>query len=136
MCITSLIANIHWLPVLIMTIFSFALGAAWHQPLLFGKHWTKENYPENNARKKVNAPLVFGGTAVMHFVALAALSSVVAGTGAINGLTLGVLISLVWIFPTLAGTYLFASRSLKLLAIDAGMYVVLFAIAGLVLGVW
>jgi hypothetical protein len=36
----------------------------------------------------------------------------------------------------MAATYLFANRSLKLLAIDAGMYFVLFGISGLVLGIW
>jgi hypothetical protein len=36
----------------------------------------------------------------------------------------------------MTGTYLFANRSLKLLAIDAGMYIFLFTVAGLILGTW
>jgi hypothetical protein len=40
-----------------------------------------------------------------------------------------------WI-PAMAATYLFANRSMKLLAIDAGMFVVLFSLAGLVMGIW
>jgi len=36
----------------------------------------------------------------------------------------------------MTATYLFANRSLKLLAIDAGMYIILFALSGLVMGIW
>lgn len=32
----SLIPNIHWIPVIVMTILSFSLGFAWHQKFLFG----------------------------------------------------------------------------------------------------
>jgi hypothetical protein len=134
MNLSELISNIHWLPVVVMTVFSFLIGFTWHSTGLFGKTWKAEN-PQREG-KKVNAPLVFGGTAIVHFIALAALSAVVAGQGAVNGLLAGLLISAVWTFTAMAGTYLFASRSLKLLAIDAGMYMVLFMVSGLVLGIW
>lgn len=133
--ISVLLSNIHWIAVVVMTVFSFVLGALWHQPFLFGKPWKKANYPGDEP-VKVNAPLVFGGTAVMHFIALAGLSAVASGMGAGMGLILGLLVALIWIFPALTGTYLFANRSLKLLVIDAGMYVVLFAVSGLVFGMW
>ena len=72
----------------------------------------------------------------MHFLALAGLSAVVSGQGAIDGAFLGLLIAIVWMVPVMAGTYLFAGRSIKLLLIDAGQYVVLFVLSGFVLGVW
>lgn len=127
--------RIHWLPVIVMTLFSFVLGMLWHQPFLFGKTWAKENSTVN-AQKKVNLPLTFGGTALMHFIAIASLSAVVSRTGLISGLLIGLFISLVWVLTAMSGTYLFANRSLKLLAIDAGMYIVLFSICGSVLSVW
>lgn len=135
MILRYLIGNIHWFQVLLITIFSFALGFVWHSPWLFGKFWKQENYP-NNLPIKINAPLVFGGTAVVHFLALAGLSAVVSGQGAIDGAFLGLLIAIVWMVPVMAGTYLFAGRSIKLLLIDAGQYVVLFVLSGFVLGVW
>lgn len=135
MNLSDLISRIHWLPVIVMTIFSFMLGFLWHRQSLFGKIWEAENNPQH-IKRKVNAPLVFGGTAVVHFIALSALGAVVAGTGVTNGLLTGLLVSVVWIFPVMAGTYLFASRSVKLLLIDAGMYVLLFSVSGLVLGIW
>ena len=130
----TLMSNIHWVPVIVMTILSFVLGFAWHQPFLFGKTWKVEN--NYNDSSKTNAPVIFGGTALMHFLALAGLNAVTAGIGALQGLHMGLLISFIWIFPAMAGTYLFANRSLKLLFIDAGMYMVLFSLAGLIFGVW
>ena len=131
----SLISNIHWIPVIVMTIFSFALGFAWHQPFLFGKTWKRENNP-NDLPIKINAPLIFSGTAVMHFLAISGLSAIISGQGGEKGLIMGFLISIIWILPAMTGTYLFANRSMKLLAIDAGMYILLFSLSGLILGIW
>lgn len=69
MNLSSLLSNIHWIPVIVITIISFALGAAWHQKFLFGKCWAEEN--KTSLDKKMNIPLIFGGTAVMQFLALA-----------------------------------------------------------------
>jgi hypothetical protein len=135
MNLSNQFSNIHWLPVIIVTVCSFMLGVAWHSSFLFGKIWTKENN-RDKIKIKVNIPIVFGGTAVMHFLAIAALSAVLSEHGAINGLLGGLLISLLWILPAIYGTYVFANRSLKLLAIDSGMYIVLFSLSGLVLGIW
>jgi hypothetical protein len=135
MSLCGFISNIHWLPVIVMTLFSFMLGALWHQPFLFGKTWLAEN-KLTDPKSQLNIPLIFGGTAVLHFLALAALSAVVSGQGGVNGFLVGLLISLVWITSSLGSTYLFAGRSLKLLAIDAGMYMVLFSVAGWILGIW
>ena len=135
MNLLNFISNIHWIPVIVMTIFSFVLGAVWHKPFLFGKIWAKENNPLN-IQKKINAPLIFGGTAIMHFLAISGLSAVVSNLGGINGLISGFLISIIWIVPAMSGTYLFANRSIKLLAIDAGMYIVLFSLSGFILGIW
>lgn len=129
-----LFENIHWLPVVVLLIFSFAIGFAWHQPFLFGKTWTEKNFP--NGLPKFNAPQIFGLTAVMHFIAIAGLSAIVSGSGAFYGLIVGFLISIIWILPAMTGTYLFANRSIKLLLIDSGMYVVILSFSGFILGIW
>jgi Protein of unknown function (DUF1761) len=134
MNLLNLISNIHWLTVIILTVFSFLIGVIWHSPMFFGKAWKKENNPKN-IPVKINAAIVFGGTAVMHFIAISGLSAIISGSGGINGLIDGLLISIVWIVPAMSGTYLFANRSIKLLAIDSGMYIVLFSLAGFILGI-
>jgi len=75
MNLSNLISNIHWMPVFVMTIVSFALGAVWHQKFLFGKAWTAEN--KATLDQKMNIPLIFGGTALMHFLTLSGLSALV-----------------------------------------------------------
>lgn len=135
MNINNLISNIHWPPVIVLTILSFVIGFVWHHSILFGKTWKKENNP-NDLPIKINAPLIFGGTALMHFLAILSLSAIVSGNGLRDGVLTGFLISIVWILPAMSGTYLFANRSLKLLAIDSGMYIVLFSLFGLILGIW
>lgn len=135
MDLSSLMANIDWLPVIVLTIFSFLIGFIWHQPFLFGKTWKRENNPINEPIK-INAPLIFGGSAIMHFLAIIGLSAVISGQGGSNGAVIGFLISVVWVLPAMSATYLFANRSIRLLAIDSGMYIVLFTLFGLILGVW
>jgi len=135
MDLSNLISNIHWLPVVVLTLFSFVIGFIWHSKFLFGNSWKQENNP-NDIPIKINAPLIFGGTALVHFIAIVGLSAIVSGKGGVYGLIAGILISLVWVLPAMGGTYLFANRSLKLLAIDAGMYLVLFSLSGTVLGIW
>lgn len=135
MDLSVLIGNINWLAVFVLTIASFGIGMTWHQNFLFGKAWKEENYP-NNKPIKVNVPLVFGGTALVHFLAIAGLSEICSGTGGLQGFLMGFFVSVVWVFPAFAGTYLFAGKSLKILAIDAGMYVVLFSLSGFILGIW
>lgn len=135
MSFAAALSHVHWIAVLAVTVGSFALGFAWHQPFLFGKRWAEENR-ESHARRPQSIPLTFGGTAVAHLVAFTALAVFVSGTSAANGLELGLAVAATWVLPAMAGTYLFANRSLALLAIDAGMYLVAFGAAGAVLAVW
>lgn len=129
-----ILSRIQLLPVIVVAALSFGLGALWHSKKMFGPAWTAEN--AHNHRKKMNIPLVFIGTALAHLAAICALDVVVSARGAMLGFLTGFAISIVWILPAMAETYLFANRSMKLLAIDAGMYVVLFSLAGLILGTW
>jgi len=135
MNVADIISNIQWIQVFILTIFSFLLGTLWHQPFLFGTIWKKENNAQN-INQKINAPLIFGGTAIMHFLSISGLSAFASGKGGTEGLFVGFFISIVWILPAMAGTYLFANRSIKLLGIDSGMYIFLFTISGYILGIW
>lgn len=135
MDIQILLNSIHWLPVIVLTVFSFLLGNLWHSPLMFGKIWKADNHYDV-PKDQLNLPLLFGGTAVLHFMALAALNAVCVERGAWGGFLIGFLVSIVWVFTAMGATYLFANRPVRLLLIDAGMYVTLFAVAGLIFGIW
>jgi Protein of unknown function (DUF1761) len=130
------IKHIHWLTVGVLTILSFAFGMLWHQNYLFGKIWKEENKATFVDKSKINFPLIFGGTALLHFIGLAGLDAITVQKGGLNGLLTGLFVGIVCVMPAMGGTYLFANRSLRILAIDAGMYIVLFALSGLIMGIW
>lgn len=126
-------SNINWLTVVVVTMLSFILGGLWHSPVLFGKAWAKEINKDSNT--KVNFKLIFGLSAVANFFTIVALAVFIGkNSSMLIGLLKGLMVSIFWISSSIAVTYLFASRSLKLFLIDAGFYVVFFSIAGLIIG--
>lgn len=127
--------RVDWMRVLLLTIASFALGAAWHHSShAMGRIWARENHPGATARTTLNLPLVFIATALSHLVLIATLSGLVSRLGGLFGLEVGFALSIFIVATTMAPTYLFAGRKPVLLAIDAGMYVVLLSLSGLLLG--
>lgn len=123
--------NINWIAILIVLILSFILGAFWHSSLLFGKTWTNETHTK---KIKTSPVIIFGLSALAHFIAITLLALIIGRVGALKGLIYGFVISVCWITTSMAATYLFASRSLKLFLIDAGFYVIFFSLAGLIIG--
>ena len=128
-------SNINWLAVVVVTILSFVLGALWHSPFLFGKTWARET--NRNSDQKVNFLQLFGFSAIAHFASTIALAAFLGNnSNVLSGLSAGLLISIFWVSTSIAVTYLFANRSMKLFLIDAGFYVVFFSVAGIILGAW
>lgn len=124
--------NIHWTLVILLSIASIALGALWHQKFhVLGQIWQSENYPNGMPPKdSMNLKRMFGGTIISHFVICAILSALVSGHGTGFGLLIGLGLSIGFVITTMAPTYFFANRSSKLLAVDAGFYVVFLSLAG------
>lgn len=127
------LSDINWLAVITVTVLSFVLGALWHSSLLFGKAWKEDIKSHPN----MNFPIVFGVSVIGNFITLLALTAFI-GTNATltEGIIKGLIVSIFWISSAIGVTYLFAGRSFRLFLIDAGYYVVLFAIAGLILAAW
>lgn len=133
MVISTVLSTVHWLPVIGVTVLSFVIGAIWHLPFLFGRVWAKETNPDG-AGRKVNRLLVFGFSGILLLIAFTNLSLVVAGTGAFSGLLTSLQISVVWVATAIGTIYLFSGRSWRLMAIDSGLYIVLYSLGGLALG--
>lgn len=131
----NFLSDINWLSVVLLTVLSFILGGLWHSPVMFGKAWSKEL--NRNKDAKINAPLIFGLSAVAHFIALVLFAAFVGHDISLaDGIVKGLIVSIGWISAGMGVTYLFASRSLKLFLIDAGFYVVFFVLAGIVFSLW
>jgi hypothetical protein len=131
------LVEINWLSVVVVTIISFSLGALWHHKKLFGKAWNEDAKPVFDASKKSSFITLFGLSALLHFIAIAGLDYFIgADATALSGLFKGLFVSIGFIFTSIAVTHLFVGRSFRLILIDAGFYVVLYSIAGLILGAW
>lgn len=131
------ISDVNLLAVIVVTILSFPLGFLWHSKFLFLNAWKKENKMTDELPEKVNFAKVFGLTAVFHFIAMLFLATFIGRHSTyLEGFVSGFIISIAWVTTSFGAKYLFVNRSMKLLLIDAGFYVVLYSIAGLILGAW
>lgn len=126
-----------WVGVLVAAVAGFVVGGLWYGPL-FGKAWMKERgIGQEDAAKGVNMPLVFGTTFILNLIAAVGLGVVLDHTPAQNNMLDAVQVSgglaLVFIVTSIGVNYLFSRMSLKLFLIDAGYWVVIYAVMGTVL---
>jgi len=129
-------SEINWPAVVVLTVFSFILGAIWHS-LLFNKAWKEDSMSAYNSENRGNPGILFGLTGVSHLVAVIALAILIGhNSTAVCGLLYGLTVSVAWISTSIGVTYLFVGRSFRLFLIDAGFYVVFYTIAGLILAIW
>jgi len=126
--------EIHWLAVVVAAASGFAVGGLWYGPL-FLNAWlaaegkTKEQMGQHPA-------MVFGGAFLCNLFSAFILDHTVATYGDPDMaltvmITLGV--ALGFVVPAYGVNYLFAGRKLKLFLIDAGYWVVTYAVMGVIL---
>lgn len=129
--------GINWLAVVVATVAAFALGGLWYSKALFGNTWLEEVGLTEEAVNSASMLKTFGGTFVLQLLATTALATTLGADSVwMDGLQNGLLISVMWIATAYGITYLFEQRSIRLFFINAGYYVVLFAISGSILGAW
>ena len=135
MQLTQIIAGVDWLAVLAATISAFILGAVWYSKPVFGKVWMQEIGLTEEAVESANMPVTFGVTFLLQAIAAIALSAfLVENNGWLEGLLTGLWIGGFWIASAYGVTYLCEQRSIRLLLINAGYYVALFAVMGTIIG--
>ncbi len=134
MVIQTIFSNVRWLPVFGVSVLATLIGGLWHLPFLFRKIRGRETEAGGGARK-IKKTVVIPLSLFLYFIVFTNLSLVVAGTGAISALLTSLQISIVWLATALGITYLYAGRSWRLILVDSGLYVVLFALGGLLLGI-
>lgn len=132
-----LFSGINWLAVIVATVSAFTLGGLWYSKALFGNCWMQEVGLTEEIIAKTKMKPVFAGTFLLQFIAATTLAKFL-GTDSswLIGLISGLLIGFCWVATAYGITYLFEQRSLRLFMINAGYFVVLFAITGTIIGVW
>ena len=135
MHLAQLFADVNWLAVLAALVAAFVLGGAWYSKALFGEAWMQDVGLTEEAIESANMARTFGGTIVLEAIAAIALSDFIGRNATwLEGLHTGLWIGLLWIASAYGITYLFEQRSLRLWLINAGYYVVLYSIMGIIIG--
>ena len=116
----------------------FLVGWLWYSPLLFARPWMEANgFTEESLRERGGMGRILGGAFALTLVCAANLAAYLGGpeTTASWGATAGALTA-VWIASAIGILYLFEHKTLKLFLINAGYFVVVFPMMGLILGAW
>ena len=137
MDIATTLSEINWFAVIAAALAAFALGAVWYSMPMFGRTWMREIGLSEETASGANMPLVFVTVFLLQLAAATALAACMPDpSNWLTGIKCGLVVGLFWVASAFAITYLFEQRSMRLFMINAGYYVVLFAIMGVILGSW
>ena len=137
MHLAQILTGVNWLAVAVATIAAFLLGGLWYSKSLFGSAWMQEVGLTEDAINNANMAKTFGGTIILQILAATALSALLGADSTWqDGLQTGLWVGLFLIATAYGVTYLFEQRSGRLFFINAGYYVVLYAIMGTIIGAW
>jgi hypothetical protein len=135
MHLAQLLAGVNWLAVVAATVTAFILGALWYSKALFGSAWMQEVGLTEETVQNGNSKWTFAGTFLLQLLAAIALSVFLGrGSNWLEGLHTGLWIGIFWVATAYGVTYLFEQRALRLWFINAGYYVVLYALMGTIIG--
>lgn len=135
------LAEINYLAVLVAGIAVFFIGGLWYQAL-FGKIWIRlHNYSEDDIQRmqKRYPPIVFFPVIVAAYLVMSfAISLLVSAfeiESALAGLTLGLIL---WLTVAAIGVtaHITSERHIGLYVIDTAYQLIIFLVAGAVLGAW
>lgn len=128
--------EISWLAVLLSALVTFFVGGIWYGPL-FLKSWQKEAGVTDDAMKARHPAYVFGGAFLLNLFAAYILGHVLATYGnppAKVDIMIAFGVAAGFIVTAFGVNYLFAGKSLKLFAIDAGYWIVTYSLMGVIFG--
>ncbi len=132
-----MVDGINFLAAFVAAILSFALGAAWYSPRVFGNVWARESGVGTEMSKKGHRPMAYVISFLLTFIAATFLVLSLGPQPRLGfALTAALTVGIAWIATSFGSNYLFSGRSLKLFFIDAGYYVCQFLIFGIIFGVW
>lgn len=135
MDLSTAFSQIHWLAVILATLAAFVIGGLWYSKLLFGNAWSAELKAGESGMPTGNTAMIFGTSFFLNLVACIVLAMFLGKSATlVSGLTAGLLVGVAWVGTAFGTSYLFSRKSLTLFFIDAGYYVVYYAVMGIILG--
>ena len=126
-------ANANLLAILVAAAAGFLVGGLWYGPL-FGKAWMTENNFAEEELRGANMLKIYGLTFAFSVLSAVFLGHLLAffDANARSTMMISVGIALGYIVPAIGTNYLFARKSGKLFAVDAGYWIVFYAAMGIV----
>ena len=126
-------ANANLLAILVAAAAGFLVGGLWYGPL-FGKVWMTENNFTEEELRGANMLKIYGLTFAFSVLSAVFLGHLLAffDANARSTMMISVGIALGYIVPAIGTNYLFARKSGKLFAVDAGYWIVFYAAMGIV----
>ena len=135
------LGSLNYWAILVAVVFNQALGAAWYSAL--AKPWmaevglTGEDMEAMKGTPRQWYPYVVAVVSGMVFtLVLALVAQGLGADGAGEGLGLGLLAAIGFIFTSNAINYAFEARSLKLFLINGGYPLVSYSVIGILLATW
>ena len=126
--------EVHLLSILVAALSGFLVGGLWYGPI-FGKAWQAERGLSDEAMMNPNMLMIFGLTFALNLFSAFILDHTLSTYGT-PGLNLSVMISggiaLGFIAPAIGVNYLFSRQSLRLFMIDAGYWLIIYSVMGVV----
>lgn len=127
-------SQLNLVPILVASVIGFGAGGLWYGPIC-GKAWQAARGLTDDDMKSANMPMIFGLTFLLNLVSATVLSHVLATYGSPD-LHLSVMVAggvaLGFILPAMGVNYLFSRQSLKLYLIDAGYWLLIYVLMGIV----
>lgn len=130
--------SINWIAVVVAALSAFLVGGLWYGPL-FLKAWQRAEGQTGDAAQKGHAPTIFGLSFLLNLVSAFVLAQIYrlhGDLGLCQTIAIAVGIATFFIVPAYGVNYLFAQRKPTLFAIDAGYWVVTYAVMGAVFGLF
>ncbi len=126
-------ANANLLAIFVAAAAGFLVGGLWYGPL-FGKAWMAANGFTEEQLKNANMLKIYGLTFAFSVLSAVFLGHLLAffDTSPRATMMISTGIALGYIVPAIGTNYLFARKSGRLFAIDAGYWVVFYAAMGAV----
>jgi hypothetical protein len=133
--------HMNYLAIIVAVLATFALGALWYSPLLFGNMWVRAHgyVGERLERMKKAAPRAYGISLVAFLVLAFVLAYLAARVGvgtAMGGVRLGFILWLGFAATIGLTSWVYSDKPLSTYLIDAGYQLVYLMLMGAIIGAW
>ncbi|MEN8247612.1 MAG: DUF1761 domain-containing protein [Bacteroidota bacterium] len=130
-------ANINYWAVLVAAISSFAIGALWYAPFLFGKVWQKAIGLSDEELKNANMGKTFGLAFVLGVMISFGMAMFFGEPiGLHQGAMYGAMTAIFFVIPSIGTLGLFEQHKLLLFLVNSGYKLVTYTVIGAIIGAW